>query len=318
MLNIIGPFWHWPITLLILYYNPFLFSRSAILGYLLYIFVLDRNAHLKPSGSTPIRRLKMWKHLAEYFPARLIKTCDLDPKEHYLICGHPHGIACFSYVANFFIEATGFGEVFPGIKLYPALLEQHFFTPFHREIALWSGFRGNSRKALMNVLQGPPGSSVFLLPGGASEALKSFPGTMDLILNKRKGFIRIALRSGAHLVPVIAFGETDLFDITQTKPGTLMHWVQRMVLSLTKFALPIISGSGFFSGAGPLPKALPLTTIIGPPVRVVKWTGPASGPEFTAQVEELHARYCSALHALWEQYNGQYGKNMTKEMEVVE
>ena len=47
------------------------------------------------------------------------------------------------------------------------------------------------------------------------------------ILHKRKGFVRIALQTGAHLVPVIGFGETDLFDISQPKPGSWTHRVQR-------------------------------------------------------------------------------------------
>ena len=34
---------------------------------------------------------------------------------------------------------------------------------------------------------------------------------MDLVLNKRRGFVRLALEAGADLVPVLAFGENDQF-----------------------------------------------------------------------------------------------------------
>ena len=46
------------------------------------------------------------------------------------------------------------------------------------------------------------------------------------ILKKRKGFVSIALQTGAHLLPVVAFGETDLFDVSQPAPGSLLHKLQ--------------------------------------------------------------------------------------------
>ena len=53
----------------------------------------------------------------------------------------------------------------------------------------------------------------------------TFSGPRMQILNKRKGFVRIALETGAHLVPVVGFGETDLFEISQPKPG---GWGQKL------------------------------------------------------------------------------------------
>lgn len=46
-----------------------------------------------------------------------------------------------------------------------------------------------------------------IVVGGAAEALYAFPGKYDLVLKKRLGFIRVAIRNGACLVPVISFGE---------------------------------------------------------------------------------------------------------------
>ena len=48
--------------------------------------------------------------------------------------------------------------------------------------------------------------------GGATESLYCKPGTCDLVLDRRKGFIRIAVQTGASLVPVLNFGENELYN----------------------------------------------------------------------------------------------------------
>ena len=44
--------------------------------------VLDPHCMLPTACLLP--RLEFWKHIGRYFPARVIKTTDLDPKEHYI------------------------------------------------------------------------------------------------------------------------------------------------------------------------------------------------------------------------------------------
>ena len=43
------------------------------------------------------------------------------------------------------------------------------------------------------------------------QSLYAKPGSHDLVLRRRKGLVRIALRTGAPLVPVYAFGENSLY-----------------------------------------------------------------------------------------------------------
>ena len=90
---------------------------------------------------------------------------------------------------------------------------------------------------------------------------------------------------------------------------------------MTSFAFPVISGSGFLTGSGPLPKALPLTAVVGAPVRVTKWEGGASSakdPAFAAAVEELHGRYCKALLQLWADHRGAHAPAGSQDMALVE
>lgn len=55
----------------------------------------------------------------------------------------------------------------------------------------------------MQVLQ-KPGRAVALAVGGAEESLLSCPRTMELVLKKRQGFVRIAVQAGwDHYVHIV-------------------------------------------------------------------------------------------------------------------
>lgn len=56
--------------------------------------------------------------------------------------------------------------------------------------------------------------------GGATESLYASPGTMDLVLHRRKGFVRVALQTGASLVPVINFGENEVYSTIRGNPSS--------------------------------------------------------------------------------------------------
>lgn len=91
-------------------------------------------------------------------------------------------------------------------------LTSNFRAPFIREYILAHGLRSVSRASILHILGSRPGNAVVLVPGGAAESLLAAPGRMDLVLNRRKGFVRVALRAGAALVPVLAFGENEMYS----------------------------------------------------------------------------------------------------------
>lgn len=63
---------------------------------------------------------------------------------------------------------------------------------------------------LPHSIHAGPGSALTIVVGGAAESLSAHPGTADLTLKRRKGFIKLAIRQGADLVPVFSFGENDV------------------------------------------------------------------------------------------------------------
>lgn len=67
-----------------------------------------------------------------------------------------------------------------------------------------------SKRSCASILENGPGTSITIVVGGAAESLSAHPGTADLTLKKRLGFIKMAIRHGADLVPVFSFGENDV------------------------------------------------------------------------------------------------------------
>lgn len=129
-----------------------------------------------------------------------------------------------------------------------------------------------ARKALLNILE--KGNSVALVVGGGSESLLSLPGRYDLVLNRRRGFVKVALDTGASLVPTIGFGETETYRTINQLPreSAVRRWQRKMELSLG-FTLPIAIGVGVFSPYGIMPYPVPLNIVVGKPIDVPKFTG---------------------------------------------
>lgn len=60
-------------------------GQMSVHRYLLYIWYgPGKNAAANCSWPTYLRHWSIWKHLAVYFPVKLIKTTDLDPSKRYI------------------------------------------------------------------------------------------------------------------------------------------------------------------------------------------------------------------------------------------
>lgn len=78
---------------------------------------------LLPTCSTPScppgfvsgwERRRVWRWLADHFPAQLVRTTTLQPEGRYMFVMQPHGLCALSGWLNFSTDATGFARLFPG------------------------------------------------------------------------------------------------------------------------------------------------------------------------------------------------------------
>ena len=225
-------------------------------------------------------------------------------KNNFLFVAHPHGVQSYGVFLNFSTNATGIDQQMPDVEVSVQTLALQFKIPLWKDIAQISGIGDASKETLLRILNGKPGHSAILVVGGAEEALAAAPGTSDLILNKRKGFVRIAMQTGAHLVPVFSFGENDVYRPIAKDDVKVQNFLQK-VKSVLGFAVPLFKGRGIFSyGIGVLPHRRRITTVVGKPMKVDKWDAKwdANCPDLKAKVDEVHKEYEKALVALYNRH----------------
>ncbi|KAL6716279.1 diacylglycerol O-acyltransferase 1 [Lecanora helva] len=295
----------WPILLPYVVYV--LFSSAGYSGNLSY-------------RSDFIRSMRIWSLFASYFPARLHRSAVLPPTRKYIFGYHPHGIISHGAFAAFATEALGFSQLFPGIKNTLLTLDSNFRVPFYREYALTMGLASVSRESCENILSrgGPNGEGmgrgITIVVGGARESLDAQPQYLRLVLKRRKGFVKLAIRTGADLVPVLAFGENELYDQLQPEQHPLIHKIQLVVKKIMGFTVPLFHARGVFNyDIGMMPYRRPLNIVVGRPIKVTQADKPADD-----YVDELHDVYVKELERIWEEWKDEFASERTGELQIVE
>lgn len=302
--------------------------------YVGFVFVLDKSA---TSGSRPplLRNAtQWWKYACDYLPLLLVKTAELPCGTRYILGYHPHGIisvGCFGAFAtdgsrvldltrtkNDNKDATnneqrGFSSLFPGLDRRVITLPQNFNTPFLREYFLFMGALTSAKETFRTVLQ-KTNTALVVVVGGAAESLQSQEGTMDLVLEKRKGFVREAILAQASLVPVLGFGENDLYKVYETSSGSWMASFQALVKKWTGLGMPLFQGrSILFQDIGIMPQRKPLVVVVGAPIAPPPLKSSGFRPEIDPQtgealnedgriLNEYHAKYMEAIEDLYKTY----------------
>lgn len=295
----------WIITFLITYLEPMILP--LVIAYALYIHGPGARPSKDASWPTPMKDWSMWRLVASYFPVKLHKTVDIPSDRPYIFGFHPHGVVTFSGFLAFNTNALGFQNIFPGIDVRILTLNVNFRAPGLREYLLLHGTCSVDKDSCINILR--KGKSISIVIGGGKESLYSKPRSADLVLNKRKGFVKIALQTGTSLVPVYSFGETDTFRTLNEFPeDSRLRRFQRWMLKKTGFTLPIVYGVGFFLPIGLLPYPVPIDVVVGAPIEVPKYDGDIDSAEFRALVDKYHGKYVNALKQLFDENKEKYGK----------
>ena len=302
-------------------------SWPLLIPYLIYTLLISEDAtdgNLR-RRSKLLRGSKFWSAFASYFPARLHRTVELEPTRKYIFGYHPHGIISHGAFAAFATEALGFSELFPGITNTLLTLEANFQVPLYRDYALALGLASVSRESIENLLtkgghngEGM-GRAVTIVIGGARESLDAQPHSLRLVLNSRKGFVKIAIRKGADLVPVLAFGENELYDQVDSDEHPWLHKFQMLVKKVMGFTIPLFHARGVFNyDVGLLPYRRAVNIVVGRPIKVVQQGGGRDNKVDESYLDKVHQEYVDELLRLWNGYKDVFAKDREGELEIIE
>jgi len=318
--------WKSLISILSVLYSFVTFTGAGVFGLFLFLHIAFRTDYwwlavlyafwLIFDYSTPefggrrsqwVREWAMWRYQADYYPAKLHKTENLSPEFNYILGFHPHGISASGAFLHFATEATGFGKLFPFITPYLCINKIQFQFPFSREYVLSTSCISVSRASIEHVTGGSQGygNLAVIITGGAREAMDAHPGQYKIFLKSRKGFIKIALRTGSHLIPCISFGENSYYKQVNNAPGTWLRNFQVKMNSIVGFTLPL------FYGFGLLPLSTPINTVVGKPIPVNQTDFPSD-----EEVDELSKTYIAALVDLFREYKPQFDPT-AKDIEII-
>ncbi|GAA40664.2 2-acylglycerol O-acyltransferase 1 [Clonorchis sinensis] len=292
----------------------------ALVG--LYLYYWQHDLRAEERGAHPrtwLRNLWLWKRLADYFPIQLVLSDELlkseyaesavdcksdnklngfgglSTKRNYLVGYHPHGVFSTGAFVNFMTEATGFSLAFPGLTPWLAVLKAHFKSPFYRDYLMALGIIAATKRGLRYLLDaeecGKTGNFVVVVVGGAPEALEAKPGQYRLVIRQRYGFFKLAIQTGAYLVPCVSFGEAGMYKQVRNEPGTILRRLQDWITQLSTFAPPV------FYARGPFPYRTPVNTVVGAPIPCERIAEPSQ-----EEVQHIKQIYLERLRNLFARY----------------
>lgn len=160
------------------------------------------------------------------------------------------------------------------------------------------------------------GRAVTIVVGGARESLDAKPHTLKLVLKSRKGFVKLAIRMGADLVPILAFGENELYEQVNSVEHPWIHQFQMIIKKVLGFTIPLFHARGVFNyDVGLMPYRSPVNVVVGRPIKVVQ-QGLEDGAVDSDYLDEVHGKYVDELVRMWESHKDTFAKHREDELEI--
>lgn len=231
-----------------------------------------------------------------YFNGKVIAEGEFRKDQNYLLCYHPHSLFGIGYnmMTRHLLDKYGIWTLFTGADVVQ-------YLPLLRRILVWWGFTPVDAKAMKKNMKLPyPHNALTLLVGGISEMFYGLEEE-QIILRRRKGFCKLALETGACLVPVYVFGANQTYHRLTGHKSFLAHLSSKIRMSLIvwvdRFGIPF----------GVIPCKTRMVVAMGKPMEVTQVLNPTQD-----QIDQLHNRYIEELRGLFDRHKAEMGPEWEK------
>lgn len=209
------------------------FTIGVLATYYGYLFLKDKGFFQMISTWIQKRNKIVGETLVQNVQSTFVLRGHLDkiPEGPVLFVAHPHGLFSMAPFLHWAAEVTSWPM---GRKVHIAIHSIFFRIPLVRELCEHFGAIEATDEQIREILKN--GDSVALLTGGIAELHATIPGRIRIYLKKRRGFARIAKELTIPVVPVLTFGENELFPPLE---GFWTNWVQSYLRSWFGISIPL-------------------------------------------------------------------------------
>lgn len=261
-------------------------SVPVLVGFYAFNFIPNYEAWPPAFRTHFVNRL-----IARYYSYRTIIEAPLDAYDGVpsIYAMGPHGVFGIGPTFQAMINGLMNGEDFHMLAA-PVV----FSFPIYGMLLKMLGLQSVERNSFVGLLR--RGHSVGVIPGGIAEMFALRADEETMMIASRKGFVKIALETGAQIVPSYCFGNSRTFTAGSAPWLASLSRMLRtsIIIFWGRFGLPI-------------PHRVPLLTVLGRPIIVPKVDNPS--PEL---VHEYHERYLREVRRLYDTYKNTYNWQQRK------
>jgi len=146
--------------------------------------------------------------------------------------------------------------------------------------------------------------SISITVGGVDEMRRLKDKILELVIKKRKGIFKIALETGTPIVPILTYGENELFPESDNE---FIQWFNNKLYEYLKLRISIPKFKSFINWLKITNQPLnPIHTYTGRPIYVKKIENPT-----LSHIQKLRNIYISRINELFNETNpGDFSLNI--------